>query len=171
LLQSVLHPGASVQVQPVGKSRTRTVICKRAGSKLTRNSQVPRLFRTMACITRRCTSSFNFITSTHPCSVTGFHLTRVRSAITNLQMPAMSPTMTEGGIAKWMKKEGEAFVAGDVLLEIVRSCLFPSHMRSLVPEFTGHGQSDHRCRSVRRRHHGQNSRTSRSCPFQRAQCF
>jgi pyruvate dehydrogenase E2 component (dihydrolipoamide acetyltransferase) len=34
-------------------------------------------------------------------------------------MPAMSPTMTEGGIASWKKKEGEPFSAGDVLLEIV----------------------------------------------------
>ncbi|OJT03060.1 Dihydrolipoyllysine-residue acetyltransferase component of pyruvate dehydrogenase complex, mitochondrial [Trametes pubescens] len=33
-------------------------------------------------------------------------------------MPAMSPTMTEGGIASWKKKEGESFAAGDVLLEI-----------------------------------------------------
>lgn len=33
-------------------------------------------------------------------------------------MPAMSPTMTEGGIASWKKKEGESFAVGDVLLEI-----------------------------------------------------
>ncbi|KAG7086523.1 hypothetical protein E1B28_002475 [Marasmius oreades] len=33
-------------------------------------------------------------------------------------MPAMSPTMTEGGITSWKKKEGESFSAGDVLLEI-----------------------------------------------------
>ncbi|KAG8219908.1 dihydrolipoamide acetyltransferase [Butyriboletus roseoflavus] len=33
-------------------------------------------------------------------------------------MPAMSPTMTEGGIASWKKSEGESFSAGDVLLEI-----------------------------------------------------
>jgi pyruvate/2-oxoglutarate dehydrogenase complex dihydrolipoamide acyltransferase (E2) component len=33
-------------------------------------------------------------------------------------MPAMSPTMTEGGIAKWKTLEGESFTAGDVLLEI-----------------------------------------------------
>lgn len=33
-------------------------------------------------------------------------------------MPAMSPTMTEGGIASWKKKEGEQFEAGEVLLEI-----------------------------------------------------
>jgi len=33
-------------------------------------------------------------------------------------MPAMSPTMTEGGIASWKKREGESFTAGDVLLEI-----------------------------------------------------
>lgn len=30
----------------------------------------------------------------------------------------MSPTMTEGGIAQWKKKEGETFSSGDVLLEI-----------------------------------------------------
>lgn len=34
-------------------------------------------------------------------------------------MPAMSPTMTEGGITSWKKKEGESYSAGDVLLEIV----------------------------------------------------
>jgi hypothetical protein len=36
----------------------------------------------------------------------------------------MSPTMTEGGIAGWRKKEGETFTAGDVLLEIVRIFLY-----------------------------------------------
>ncbi|KAJ2236069.1 pyridoxine biosynthesis protein [Coemansia sp. RSA 485] len=33
-------------------------------------------------------------------------------------MPALSPTMTEGGIARWEKKEGEAFAAGDLLVQI-----------------------------------------------------
>jgi len=33
-------------------------------------------------------------------------------------MPAMSPLMTEGTITRWKKKEGEAFAAGDVLLQI-----------------------------------------------------
>lgn len=32
----------------------------------------------------------------------------------------MSPTMSEGGIAQWKKKEGDSFIAGDILLEIVR---------------------------------------------------
>ncbi|GJE87910.1 pyruvate dehydrogenase X component [Phanerochaete sordida] len=41
-----------------------------------------------------------------------------RQAVSKFGMPAMSPTMTEGGIASWKKKEGEAFSAGDVLLEI-----------------------------------------------------
>ncbi|PPQ67655.1 hypothetical protein CVT25_012683 [Psilocybe cyanescens] len=34
-------------------------------------------------------------------------------------MPAMSPLMTEGTITRWKKKEGEAFNAGDVLLQII----------------------------------------------------
>lgn len=40
------------------------------------------------------------------------------AALGKFKMPAMSPTMTEGGIAAWKKKEGETFAAGDVLLEI-----------------------------------------------------
>ncbi|KAK7049430.1 pyridoxine biosynthesis protein [Paramarasmius palmivorus] len=51
-------------------------------------------------------------------SVRGLHQSSARLATTKFQMPAMSPTMTEGGIASWKKKEGEAFSAGDVLLEI-----------------------------------------------------
>ncbi|KAF8642312.1 hypothetical protein AX16_009582 [Volvariella volvacea WC 439] len=47
-----------------------------------------------------------------------FHVSARRNALTAFNMPAMSPTMTEGGIASWKKKEGESFSAGDVLLEI-----------------------------------------------------
>ena len=33
-------------------------------------------------------------------------------------MPALSPTMTEGNLAKWLKNEGDAIKAGDVIAEI-----------------------------------------------------
>ena len=33
-------------------------------------------------------------------------------------MPALSPTMTEGNLAKWHKKEGDAVASGDVIAEI-----------------------------------------------------
>ena len=33
-------------------------------------------------------------------------------------MPALSPTMTEGKLAKWLKREGDAVSAGDVIAEI-----------------------------------------------------
>src|SRR5919199_2307560 len=33
-------------------------------------------------------------------------------------MPALSPTMTEGNLAKWHKKEGDAVKSGDVIAEI-----------------------------------------------------
>ena len=36
----------------------------------------------------------------------------------NVLMPALSPTMTEGKIATWHKKEGDAVKSGDVLCEI-----------------------------------------------------
>ncbi|MGR4001327.1 MAG: pyruvate dehydrogenase complex E1 component subunit beta [Alphaproteobacteria bacterium] len=35
-----------------------------------------------------------------------------------LQMPALSPTMSEGVVAQWCKKVGESFVAGEVIAEI-----------------------------------------------------
>ncbi|KAF4604204.1 hypothetical protein EYR40_001387 [Pleurotus pulmonarius] len=45
-----------------------------------------------------------------------FHTSRViRNAI---MMPAMSPLMTEGAITRWFKREGEAFKAGEAILEI-----------------------------------------------------
>ena len=37
---------------------------------------------------------------------------------TEVLMPALSPTMTEGKIARWLKSEGELVKAGDVLAEI-----------------------------------------------------
>ena len=33
-------------------------------------------------------------------------------------MPALSPTMTEGKLTKWLKKEGDTIKAGDVIAEI-----------------------------------------------------
>ena len=37
---------------------------------------------------------------------------------TNILMPALSPTMTEGKLARWLKKEGDEVKSGDVLAEI-----------------------------------------------------
>lgn len=36
----------------------------------------------------------------------------------DILMPALSPTMTEGNLAKWVKKEGDKVEAGDVIAEI-----------------------------------------------------
>ncbi len=37
---------------------------------------------------------------------------------TEILMPALSPTMTEGKLSRWMKKEGDMVKAGDVIAEI-----------------------------------------------------
>ena len=37
---------------------------------------------------------------------------------TELKMPALSPTMEEGTLAKWLVKEGDAVKSGDLLAEI-----------------------------------------------------
>src|SRR5271165_5369072 len=36
----------------------------------------------------------------------------------NILMPALSPTMTEGKLARWLKHEGDEVKSGDVLAEI-----------------------------------------------------
>src|SRR6195256_2645235 len=35
-----------------------------------------------------------------------------------IRMPARSPTMTEGNLARWLKKEGDEVHSGDVIAEI-----------------------------------------------------
>src|SRR3954466_8580201 len=37
---------------------------------------------------------------------------------TPILMPALSPTMTEGNLAKWLKNEGDPIKSGDVIAEI-----------------------------------------------------
>lgn len=59
-------------------------------------------------------------------------------------MPALSPTMTEGNLVKWHKKEGDAVKAGDIIAEIETDkatmeveAVDEGHMgRILVPEGT-----------------------------------
>ena len=36
----------------------------------------------------------------------------------NILMPALSPTMEKGNLARWLKKEGDKVKAGDVIAEI-----------------------------------------------------
>nr|GFD24166.1 dihydrolipoyllysine-residue acetyltransferase component 1 of pyruvate dehydrogenase complex, mitochondrial [Tanacetum cinerariifolium] len=35
-----------------------------------------------------------------------------------VEMPALSPTMDQGNIARWLKKEGEKIEVGDIICEI-----------------------------------------------------
>src|SRR5215813_5141888 len=37
---------------------------------------------------------------------------------TNILMPALSPTMEKGNLARWLKKEGDQIKSGDVIAEI-----------------------------------------------------
>jgi len=64
-----------------------------------------------------CYRTYKTLTSLNVLYVrSGLHGSLKRQAIL---MPAMSPLMTEGTITRWKKKEGEAFAAGEVLLQIV----------------------------------------------------
>ncbi len=40
------------------------------------------------------------------------------ATIYKLEMPALSPTMSEGNIIQWAKKEGDLVKPGDVVCEI-----------------------------------------------------
>ena len=38
--------------------------------------------------------------------------------MTNIKMPALSPTMTSGTLTKWLVKEGDNVKSGDIIAEI-----------------------------------------------------
>lgn len=85
---------------------------------------------------------------------TALHASALQQALSKFAMPAMSPTMTEGGIATWKKKEGESFAPGDVLVEIVRdpSLIYPNaHLTilTLYANMTGNRQGYNGCRGPR----------------------
>ncbi|RBQ64829.1 hypothetical protein FVER14953_05355 [Fusarium verticillioides] len=71
----------------------------------------------MASLTAACRASARAVTA-RSAIARGFTTSTRCLAAQNFTMPALSPTMTEGNIATWKVKEGEAFSAGDVLLEI-----------------------------------------------------
>jgi len=48
----------------------------------------------------------------------GLSTSSARRAVTPFKMPAMSPTMTEGGISSWKVQPGQSFSTGDIILEI-----------------------------------------------------
>jgi pyruvate dehydrogenase E2 component (dihydrolipoamide acetyltransferase) len=43
---------------------------------------------------------------------------RYFSSVIKLEMPALSPTMSEGNILSWSKKEGDKVKVGDIICEI-----------------------------------------------------
>jgi len=49
--------------------------------------------------------------------VSSLHTSAVSAAV-QIKMPSLSPTMEEGTIVKWLKKEGEVVEAGDVVCDI-----------------------------------------------------
>ena len=73
----------------------------------------------------------------------------------NILMPALSPTMEKGNLAKWVKKEGDKVKAGDVIAEIetdkatmeVEAVDEGVLAKIVVPEGTAGraGESAHRC--------------------------
>ncbi|KAH9613344.1 hypothetical protein KSS87_022400 [Heliosperma pusillum] len=54
-------------------------------------------------------------------------------------MPSLSPTMTEGNIAKWLKKEGDKVAPGEVLCEVetVSTLLYPCNYASFATPSRG----------------------------------
>src|SRR5215831_1441202 len=57
-------------------------------------------------------------TSSRPPARSAIADSRARAMSINILMPALSPTMTEGKLAKWHVKVGDAVKAGQVICEI-----------------------------------------------------
>src|SRR5579871_3717475 len=85
-------------------------------------------------------------------------------------MPALSPTMTEGNLARWLKKEGDEVRSGDVVAEIetdkatmeVEAVEDGRIGRLLVPEGARASRSTSRSRCFLPR-----TRTPPTCPRRR----
>ena len=79
----------------------------------------------------------------------------------NILMPALSPTMEKGNLAKWLKKEGDTVKTGDVIAEIETDKATMEYeavddgimAKIVVPEGTNDvaGQSAHRRAGAGRR--------------------
>ena len=41
----------------------------------------------------------------------------------HILMPALSPTMEKGNVARWLKKEGDTIKSGDVIVEIAQEAV------------------------------------------------
>lgn len=65
---------------------------------------------------KRTLGSYMATSSRH--QVAQFHQAVNLMAASVFKMPAMSPTMTEGGITSWKFQPGDEFLAGDVLVEV-----------------------------------------------------
>ncbi|ESQ48601.1 hypothetical protein EUTSA_v10020481mg [Eutrema salsugineum] len=61
---------------------------------------------------------FRECTSSQMRSVRGFSSSSDLPPHQEIGMPSLSPTMTEGNIAKWLKKEGDKVAPGEVLCEV-----------------------------------------------------
>src|SRR6185369_16140818 len=57
-------------------------------------------------------------TANSPAQTKNVRLTSGADMPIQVLMPALSPTMEKGNLAKWLKKEGEAIKSGDVIAEI-----------------------------------------------------
>ena len=84
---------------------------------------------------------------------------------TNILMPALSPTMEQGKLAKWLKKEGDTIKSGDVIAEIetdkatmeVEAVDEGVLAQILVPDGTENVAGQHADRGDRRRRRGRAS--------------
>uniref|UniRef100_A0A8C8JNG9 Dihydrolipoamide acetyltransferase component of pyruvate dehydrogenase complex n=1 Tax=Oncorhynchus tshawytscha TaxID=74940 RepID=A0A8C8JNG9_ONCTS len=72
------------------------------------------VWNSVLCVLRPRTDDF-ITRGSRSVSLCGLPL---RAAPVKVEMPALSPTMEEGNIVKWLKKEGDAVAAGDALCEI-----------------------------------------------------
>src|ERR1700676_3422917 len=103
---SLASSARSTSPMSTGRSRRH---CRRAGPSPSPKWRFPVVPGSPISRTPKATSS----ASTKPTR------TRGRKPMpTSILMPALSPTMEEGKLAKWLKKEGDTVKAGDVIAEI-----------------------------------------------------
>ncbi|GLG96109.1 Dihydrolipoamide acetyltransferase component of pyruvate dehydrogenase complex [Gryllus bimaculatus] len=73
----------------------------------------------IGCITKKLVQFSLNNSNVRDKGISPFHRSAFLGVIgTEVKMPSLSPTMNEGTIVKWLKKEGEAIAPGDVICDI-----------------------------------------------------
>ncbi|KAJ0249326.1 Dihydrolipoyllysine-residue acetyltransferase component 2 of pyruvate dehydrogenase complex [Hirschfeldia incana] len=114
---STTHPSLTAR-QDMLKTRLSYSPVERISTCRASNVPMPSCMSAMSTKPMTGPTFFREYMSSHMRSVRGFSSSSDLPPHQEIGMPSLSPTMTEGNIARWLKKEGDKVAPGEVLCEV-----------------------------------------------------